>query len=240
MDKTLFEKLLRAQKQRGKPFEITVIGDSMNPILSEGDTVTVQPCEDYETGDILVFNYKQGELLVHRLLIKRDGRYFCKGDNSFRLEDMPPDQIIGKVVLINGNELPCCSEKLVALSYAVSRQFRKSAYDIEKTKQTGIYRLYQKIILNKRENIMVYQKNKEMDYIPVDETSFTVFDPETGDAHMFDETGISILNLLDGPCDLEIILEKLCEEYDASPGDIEPDVTQFLKEAVEKKVIILL
>jgi PqqD family protein of HPr-rel-A system len=240
MDKTIFEKLLKAQKQRGKPFEITVVGDSMYPILFQGDTFTVQPCEDYEIGDILVFNYKQDELLVHRLLFKKDGKYFCKGDNSFRLEDMPINQIIGKVILINGNELPRCSEKLIALSYAVNRQFKKSAYDIEKTKQTDIYRLYKKIILDKREDIMVYQKNKDMDYIPVDETSLTVFDPDTGDAHMFDETGISILDFLDEPRDLDSLLKKLCEEYNASPEDIKSDVEGFLKQAVEKKVVLAL
>jgi len=240
MNNSIFEKLLKAQKQRGKPFEITVVGDSMYPVLFQGDTFTVQPCEDYDIGDILVFNYKEGELLVHRLLLKRDGRYFCKGDISFRLEDMPIELIIGKVILINDNEVPPCSEKHIALSYAVSRKFRKLAYDSEKTKQTEIYKLYQKIILNKKEDIMVYQKNKEMDYIPVDETSLTVFDPETGDAHLFDETGISILNLLDEPCDLEILIEKLCEEYDASPEEIQADVEEFLKEVVEKKVVLIL
>jgi signal peptidase I len=240
MDKTLIEKLLKAQKQRGKPFDVTVVGDSMNPILFEGDIITVQPCDDYDVGDILVFNYQQRELLVHRLLLNNDGKYFCKGDNCYRLEDMSLEQIIGKVILINGNEVPRCSKKHIALSYAVNRQFVNFAYDVGKTNQTEIYQLYKKIILNGENDIMVYQKNKDMEYILVDETSLTVFDSDTGDAHFFDETGIDILNLLDEPRDLESLLVKLCEIYDTSPEEIKADVEQFLNETVEKKVVLAL
>ena len=240
MDKSLTAKLLQAQRQRGKPFEITVAGESMNPMLYEGETVTVQPQADYEIGDVLVFTYKQGELLVHRLLLKQYGRYFCKGDNSFRLEDMAMEQIVGKVILINGSAVPLCSNKHIALSYAVSRQFRKSAYDIEKTKQACIYKLYKKIIMEKDNDIMVYVKNKEMEHIPVDETSLTVFDSASGDAHLFDGPGIDILNALSEPRDLDSLLEHLCEEYEASPDDVKADVEQFLKEAVEKKVVLVL
>ena len=240
MDEPLLKKLLQAQKLRGKPFEITVVGDSMNPLLFEGDSVTIQPCKNYYVGDILVFTYKNDELLIHRLLLKKDGRYFCKGDNSFRLEDMTPEQVIGKVILINGRETPLCSEKHISLSYAINHRFRKLAYDIEKTKQTKIYRLYKKIILEKMEDTMVYQKNKEMEYIPVDETSLTIFDPKTGDAHLFNETGIDILNALDEPRDLDSLLEKLCEEYNVTAENIKTDIEQFLKETVEKKVILIL
>ena len=240
MDKSLMNKLLQAQRQRGKPFEITVVGESMNPTLYEGETVTVQPQADYEVGDILVFTYKEGELLVHRLLLKKDGKYFCKGDNSFRLEDMALEQIVGKVILIGNGAVPSCSNKHVALSYAVSRQFRKSAYDVERTKQTGIYILYRKIIIEKKDDIMVYMKNKEMEHIPVDETSLTVFDSESGDVHFFDGPGIDILNALNEPRDLDSLLEKLYEEYEASPDDIKADVEQFLKEVVENKVVLVL
>jgi len=39
---------------------------------------------------------------------------------------------------------------------------------------------------------------------------------------------------------LDGLIEKLCEEYDISPADIQADVEQFLKEAVEKKVVLVL
>ena len=240
MNRAFIDKFLQMQKELGKSFEITVTGFSMNPLLHEGDTVTIQSQYDYEVGDILVFNYIKIELLIHRLLLKRDDKYFCKGDNSFRLEDVTIEQIIGKVVLINGNEVPLCTKKQIELSYAVSRQFRKSAYDVEKTKQTEIYKLYEKIYLKEEDDCMVYQKNKEMQYIQTDETSLSVYNPETGDAIFFDEKGIDILNALDEPCDLESLLTKLCEIYDVVPDDIREYVEEFLKTTTDEKVVLIL
>ena len=84
---------------------------------------------------------------------------------------------------------------------------------------------------------MKYKKNESMDYIPSDETSLAVFDPETGDTHFFDETSIDILNAIDDPCDMETLLARLCEIYDATPDDIRADVEEFLTDCVAKKVI---
>ena len=76
---------------------------------------------------------------------------------------------------------------------------------------------------------MIYQKNKDLEYIQSDETSLAVFDPETQDTHFFDEVGIDILNALEEPCDLQMLLQKLCTIYDASPDEIRGDVEEFLK-----------
>lgn len=84
---------------------------------------------------------------------------------------------------------------------------------------------------------MAFRKNKNMDYIQTDETSLAVFDPESGDTHFFDEIGIDILSLLDEPCDLETLLQKLCGIYDATPDDIRADVEEFLAETISKKVV---
>ena len=89
------------------------------------------------------------------------------------------------------------------------------------------------------ENEMIYKKNEQMDYIPADETSLAVFDPETGDTHFFNETGVDILNCLNMPCDLDTLLERLCLIYDASPDDIRSDVEEFLADTVAKRVVIV-
>ena len=86
---------------------------------------------------------------------------------------------------------------------------------------------------------MTYQKNKAMEYISADETSLAVFDPTSGDTHIFDETGVDILNCLDEPITLENLLEKLCEVYDVTPSDIRSDVEEFLAECIAKKVVIV-
>ncbi len=238
MNPMLLYKILFSQLASGRDVSIGVKGISMNPTLYEGDTVTVKKSSEYSIGDIVVFIYK-GELLIHRLIKIENGRYFCKGDNSFRLEDMSPESIAGKVLLHNDAPLKDTPSHLPALSYLVNRTFRKCGYDAEKTKESAIYRFYYKNLWKVEDNTMNYVKNTEMDYIAADETSLAVFDPESGNTHFFDETGIDILNCLNEPCDIDTLLAKLCEIYDAPAEVIKPDVEEFLVELVAKKVILV-
>lgn len=126
--------------------ELTVTGSSMEPVLHQGDTITVQKKETYEIGDILVFLYKHQELLVHRLLKIENGRYFCKGDNSFRLEDMDESQIIGAVRLDSD---PHRSGTFIEASLEISRIFRRSGYQREATMETEAYIKYKTNYLEK-------------------------------------------------------------------------------------------
>lgn len=239
MEHELLHRVLFLQLQSGREVDISVVGVSMEPSLFQGDVITVRREETYAAGDILVFCYKNGELLTHRLLFEREGRYFCKGDNALRLEDVSREQIAGRVIKKNGGEVPSFTPVQLTLSYCVSRQFRKCAYDIEKTQKSGIYRFYQQILHNTEDRTLKYQKNLEMDYITADETSLAVFDAESGDTHFFDETGVDILNCLEEPTALEALLDKLCEIYEATPDDIRADVEEFLADCVAKKVVVV-
>lgn len=236
MDNAILQKLLFANLRTGRNMTISVTGVSMNPTMWEGDTVTVRASTDYTVGDVLVFLYK-GELLIHRLLKIENGRYFCKGDNAFRLEDMTLEAIAGKVILHNGKPLAPLPHALITLSYLVNRAFRRCAYNVEATKQSGVYRFYHQTLWKVEDKTMMYRKNESMDYIPSDETSLAVFDPATGDTHFFDETAIDILNALEPPCDMETLLARLVEIYDVTPDDIREDVQAFLVECISKKVI---
>lgn len=240
VDEALLHKLLFARARTGAAVDITVEGVSMQPALWEGQVITLRQSPAYAAGDILVYTYKTGELLVHRLLYEKEGRYYCKGDNAFRLEDVAPAQIAGKVIAADGSPLSPCPPRLLILSHLVSRAFFRCRYDPEETRRTPIYQLYAKVILNKGEDIMVYQKNDGLDYIQTDETSLAVYDPESGDTHFFDETGIDILNCLEEPCDVDGLLDKLCQIYDATPEDIREDVEEFLQETVNKRVVKML
>ena len=222
-------------KSKGQA-EISVIGESMNPTLLEGDLVTITRCETYEPGDILVYPYKNEGLLIHRLLKKTD-RYYCKGDNSFRLEDITYHQIIGKASLANGQPIPQWPQWKIQLSYAVNRAFFKCRYDVPATRQTNIYKLYSTIILRKEDKQMKYVKTQKMDFILSDETSMAVFDPAAENTLFFDEVGIDILNQLEEPCDLETLLAKLCTIYDATPDMIRGDVEEFLADIIQKGVV---
>lgn len=197
MQSILLYNVLRSQLNSNRFVDISVTGVSMEPSLRAGDVVTIRRTESYEVGDILVFLYKNNELLIHRLLRIKGQRYFCKGDNAFRLEDADYEQVFGKVVKVNGEELTPATTQQIELSYMVNRAFRKNAYQVNETKKSGIYRFYQKNINKEEDLTMTYQKNKDMDYISADETSLAVFDAESGDTHFFDETGVDILNCLD-------------------------------------------
>ena len=133
--------LLLLYSKIGKPFELTVSGSSMNPVLHDRDTITVRRKDAYEAGDILVFLYKYNELLVHRLLKIQNGRYFCKGDNSFRLEDIEKDKIIGAVVLEDDRNH---NSDFIAASLAVSKVFRRCRYDADMTKASPEYEAYKR------------------------------------------------------------------------------------------------
>jgi len=81
-------KILQLQLKTVGHAMLTVSGDSMLPVLSDGDVVTLKKEDQYKLGDILVYPYKEGMLLIHRLLLIDNCRYYCKGDNSLRLEDV--------------------------------------------------------------------------------------------------------------------------------------------------------
>jgi hypothetical protein len=119
--------------------EITVNGQNVEPEYS----LTLHDVIEYRPGDILVFPYKKGELLVHRYVGERGGRILCKGDNAFRLEDIGAEDIIGKVesVLCQDGEYPVpdVPEGLTELSLRVGRLFRQNKYDRDATMRTTEY-----------------------------------------------------------------------------------------------------
>lgn len=128
--------LLKLQLLNKRSVEITVAGNSMNPVLNHGEHIRVEHRDSYEIGDILVFSYKNQELLVHRLLRKKNGKYFCKGDNSMRLEDITEEQIMGVVII---NEDKNNTNEFVMASLHIAKLFRNCRYDIEKTMEHADY-----------------------------------------------------------------------------------------------------
>ena len=240
MDASTQIKLLAAFKKAGKSFELTVTGYSMNPVLYEGDTVTVSPGESYNIGDVLVYIYNGSELLIHRLIEIKDGNFYCKGDNALRMEKIPADQIFGKISAIrrNGQNIPLfpCTNKLIIMAKAVNAMFFKRRYDPVKTRETYIYQIYNKIFIN-GEDIKMYVKNENMDYIETDETSMAVFDPESGDTHFLDESGADIIKILEQPHDFEELVKEICEIYEGEYDEIAGDIKEFLNDAVKKGIV---
>lgn len=133
------QKILMIRSKIKKPFRLSVAGNSMLPILHAGDSILVRRKDIYEEGEILVFFYKQNELLFHRLLKIKNGRYFCKGDNAFRLEDISAEQILGAVLLEND---PHKTSEFINDSYNISLIFKSFRYDTVLTKQKVEYQVF--------------------------------------------------------------------------------------------------
>lgn len=125
--------------------DITIKGTSMEPILHDGESYTLIRQEKYTVGDILVYEYKNEGLLAHRLLKIEQNRYFCKGDNSFRQEDITQDQIIGKIEIVDPNNTP----EFIEASYKISKLFRKCRYNYEEIIKQDEYIEYRRKYLVK-------------------------------------------------------------------------------------------
>ena len=150
MDEEILRKILiaRAKAQNKKAFTVSVSGSSMEPVLYEGEHVEVLPQVAYEVGDILVYYYKQEGLLVHRLLKIQDNRYFCKGDNALRLEDVEREAIVGAVQL---EQDPHRTREFIEMSLDVNAVFRQTGYNRARTLQSETYQLYHATYLIKDE-----------------------------------------------------------------------------------------
>jgi len=86
-----------------QPIPVTVSGDCMAPLFSDGACLLVSPEKIYWPGDIIVFRRWDNQLVSHRLLAfyRRHGemRYLTQPDSGTR-HDSPItiDHILGKVV----------------------------------------------------------------------------------------------------------------------------------------------
>lgn len=74
-----------------------VNGNSMWPYIEDGNTVVIKDCS-YREGDVIVFNYYNEGLLVHRLLREEKDVLLLRGDNSLRIERVLKNSVIGVVV----------------------------------------------------------------------------------------------------------------------------------------------
>jgi nickel-type superoxide dismutase maturation protease len=81
-----------------------VSGNSMYPLLRDGQEVQVQPADDYQVGDIVVARHPiQSDLTIVKRIdeISSDGRFRLRGSNSEESTDhfglISPNKIIGKI-----------------------------------------------------------------------------------------------------------------------------------------------
>ena len=131
---------------------VSVAGDSMYPTLLPNDEVFITQKDRYIVGDILVYTYRSEQSLIHRLLRRVNNRYVCKGDNSFRIEDISYQDISGKVEFIlrdNRIIVPAdVSIEFLRHSLKIGLEFSSISYDRDKILNSPTYIKYKQLYLN--------------------------------------------------------------------------------------------
>lgn len=100
----------RAVKEMKVPFEVELIGSSMEPLLPFGSRIRVDPdCSGLKPGDIVVYQGST-QFVTHRVLHVvhqcGDGRVIQRGDSSNRPGVISIASVVGKVVGVNTPGLP--------------------------------------------------------------------------------------------------------------------------------------
>ena len=100
-----------AQELRaGRTIIAQTVGDSMEPLLRQGETqvVLVPVSGPLKRGDLPLYQRPSGQYVLHRVVDVRDGVYYTRGDNRFGEERVEPDWILGvtSAVIRGGETVP--------------------------------------------------------------------------------------------------------------------------------------
>ncbi len=92
---TTYKALLRA----GQTVALTTRGASMRPLFRADDTtVVVEPIrQPLHRGDLPLYLRCDGKYVIHRIVGIGNGGYLTLGDNSYMLERVMPQQVVGVV-----------------------------------------------------------------------------------------------------------------------------------------------
>ena len=91
------ELVLKALETKGE-FISLIKGLSMMPLLRQGKDIVVitKPTGELKKGDVPLYKRRNYDFLVlHRILKVRDNDYIIRGDNTYSLEYVPKDYVIG-------------------------------------------------------------------------------------------------------------------------------------------------
>lgn len=84
-------------------------GKSMLPLLNGGrDSVTVEKCERYKKGDVILFRKDDGDFVLHRIIKVKDNTLITEGDSLLGKDDpITREHIKGKAVafIIDGKDM---------------------------------------------------------------------------------------------------------------------------------------
>lgn len=84
---------------------------------------------------------------------------------------------------------------------------------------------------------MPYFLNKNMSMRTINNESF-IYDRDTSEIHTLNKTGSIILDMLLKNSELPTIIKTIHEQFEVELNNAENDVKEFIKELVNKKVLL--
>lgn len=92
---------LRPTPFHGDTSYVIVVGDSMEPTLSEGDLVIAKRASSYDVGDIVAYRSPYDPVVIHRIVGIDGDTFITQGDNNDSVDpwDVTTDMILGKSLL---------------------------------------------------------------------------------------------------------------------------------------------
>jgi hypothetical protein len=98
---TAVMELLRAVHEKGAAFRFKAAGLSMTPAICNNDVITISPLEEIPplVGEVVAFRHpRTGYLLIHRVVRKKQGAFFIRGDCLRQTDSyIPRENIFGVV-----------------------------------------------------------------------------------------------------------------------------------------------
>lgn len=96
--------LMQATMAKGASLRLQVKGFSMLPFIRDSDVVTISPLPGSSIGLGWVVAFINPKLVIHRIIGKRNGLYFIKGDNALDAGGLIlKEKILGCVTKIERN-----------------------------------------------------------------------------------------------------------------------------------------
>ncbi|MCI8790980.1 MAG: hypothetical protein HFH92_18175 [Lachnospiraceae bacterium] len=81
--KIIGQKIITYNLSKSKLFKLKILGSSMLPFISHGETVIVDPRDtDFQFGKLVLIYWQEGSYVVHRMMLngKTKGDNLCKFD----------------------------------------------------------------------------------------------------------------------------------------------------------------
>lgn len=115
-DSATFSQLAGELLARDITFRFQAKGRSMIPIIADGDVLHVESVNPHrlKLGDIVLFK-RGAEFKAHRIIGKRRSLFSTRGDAGEDIDEIRPEQIVGKVIAKE------CKGRTISISGTIAR-----------------------------------------------------------------------------------------------------------------------